>query len=45
MIGLLRKAIVNFLIRMKGNLKLTCSNSLSPGGEGEVQNKDLGAAL
>ena len=32
MIGLLRKAIVNFLIRMKGNLKLTCSNSLSPGG-------------
>ena len=46
MIGLLRKAIVNFLIRMKGNLKLTCSNSLSPGGgEGGVQNKDLGAAL
>ena len=34
MIGLLRKAIVNFLIRMKGNLKLTCSNSLSPGGGG-----------
>ena len=49
MIGLLRKAIVNFLIRMKGNLKLTCSNSLCPevggGGEGGVQNKDLGAAL
>ena len=46
MIGLLRKAIVNFLIRMKGNLKLTCSNLLSPaGGEGGVQNKDLGAAL
>ena len=35
---------------MKGNLKLTCSNSLSlggvgGGGEGGVQNKDLSAAL
>jgi len=47
MIGLLRKAVVSFLIRMKGDLKLTCGNSLSPGGGGEggVQNKDLGAAL
>ena len=36
-----KNAIVNFPIRMKGNSKLTSSNSLSPLG---AQNKDLGTA-
>ena len=41
MIGLLKKAIVNLPIRMKGNWKRTSGNSLSPLG---AQNKDIGAA-
>ena len=34
MTGLLREAIVDLQIRMKGNLKDICGNSLSPGGHG-----------
>ena len=41
MIGLLKKAIVNLPISMKGNLKRTSGNLLSPLG---VQNKDLSNA-
>ena len=35
------RAIINSLIRLKGNLKRISSNSLSP----LAQNKDMGAAL
>ena len=41
MIRLLKKAFVDFQVRMKRNLKRTSGNSLNPL---EVQNKDLGAA-
>ena len=37
-----KKDIVDFPVRMKGNLKRTSSNLLSPLGD---QNKDLGTAL
>ena len=37
-----KKAFVDFLIRMKGNSKRTSSNSFNPLG---AQNKDLGTAL
>ena len=40
MIGLLKKAIVDLPIRLKGNSKRISGNSLSPLG---AQNKDLGA--
>ena len=41
MIGLLKKAIVDLPIKMKGNSKRTSGNSLSPLG---AQNKELGTA-
>ena len=41
MIGLLKKAIVDLPIRMKGNSKRISGNSSSPLA---AQNKDLGAA-
>ena len=41
MIDLLKKAIVDLPIRLKGNSKRTSGNSLSPLG---AQNKDIGAA-
>ena len=41
MIGLLKNAVINLPIRLKGNSKRTSGNSLSSGAEGS--NKDLGA--
>ena len=41
-IGLLKKAIVNLPIRLKGNSKRTSGNSLSPLG---AQNKDIDAVV
>ena len=42
MIGLLKRAIVHLLIRLKGNSKCTSGNSLSPLW---AQKKNIGAAL
>lgn len=39
---MLRKAIVNLPVRLKGNLKYISSNLLSPLG---AENKDISAAL
>ena len=41
MIDLIKKAISDLPIKVKGNSKLTSGNSLSPL---EAQNKDIGAA-
>ena len=42
MIDLIKKAISDLPIKVRGNSKLTSGNSLSPL---EAQNKDIGAAL